>query len=220
VVSALETRDWWIDFNRCGPVPVETIEYPDLDPDDGGIVTSDRYAGGIHGSEVIFYRMGGAGHVTPSIEHHRSPLWLQLMGLGKQNHDVEGAREAWAFLSRHTLDGTPASGTDPGESAWLRVENNGDGTLRLTWTADCGSGSAYGVYRGDLVSGYESLAPEPGRCDVSGTTASIPEGAGRADFFLVVPNTGSVEGSYGAARGAATAACHPQGAIDSCASSP
>jgi polyhydroxybutyrate depolymerase len=225
VISALETRDFWIGFNGCDPSPVETIDYPDLDPGDESTVTSDLYTGGYRGAEVMFYRVRGGGHTVPSIEHHRNPTLLLLLGLGLQNHDIESAREAWAFLSRHTLHGAPPGSPDPGLSPHLRVDKNPDSTLRLTWSADCGAGTAYGIYRGDLRFGYGSVAPEPGFCDVNGVTASIPAGEGPADFLLVVPNTGVNEGGYGfdwseLDRPAAANACYPRGGIDACAVSP
>lgn len=221
VVSALATRDFWIDFHHADPSPAESIDYPDLDPNDGSTVTSDRFDGGVQGSEVIFYRVRGGGHTTPSIEHRRDPLVLLLLGLGNQNHDVEGAREAWAFLERHTLHGTSPR-TDPGSAGTLRVRRAPGETLELEWGPDCGVGSTYGVYRGDLLSGYDSLEPEPGLCDVASTAVTVPAGAGTADFFLVVPNTGVVEGSYGrgedSQRPPSSSACHPQSAaLDECA---
>ena len=110
----------------------------------------------------------------------------------------------------------------PGASAGLQVSRTGGGDLRLNWNADCGGTSSYGIYRGDLAIGYGSLAAEPGFCDVAGTTADIPEGAGAADFLLVVPNDGVFEGSYGAdsagtSRDPASTACYPTDQVDGCA---
>lgn len=103
----------------------------------------------------------------------------------------------------------------------LTVGRSPGGALLLTWNPDCGFGAAYGVYRGDLLLGYDSLAFEPGLCSVEGTSATIPEGPGAAEFFLVVPNVNGDEGSYGLAsatwpRAPATIACFPQGSIDEC----
>ena len=66
------------------------------------------------------------------------------------------------------------------------------------------------------------IAAEPGACVLSGTTASIDEGAGAADFFLVVPVSSSGEGSYGVdsggvRRGTALAPCFAQATINECA---
>lgn len=110
----------------------------------------------------------------------------------------------------------------PGASAGLTVGRVAGNQLELNWGADCGGTASYGVYRGDLAQGYDSVAPEPGFCDVVATTATIPEGAGSGDFFLVVPNDGAFEGSYGAdsasnPRSPATAGCYPVDQVDACA---
>ena len=42
------------------------------------------------------------------LENHPVPLWAkELVKLGKQNRDIEGARHAWEFLSRHRLQTQP-----------------------------------------------------------------------------------------------------------------
>jgi hypothetical protein len=110
----------------------------------------------------------------------------------------------------------------PGVSDGLMMTREEDGSLTLTWGADCGGGSTYGIYRGDLDTGYDSITPEPGMCAVADTTATVPAGAGTADFFLVVPNDGSSEGSYGTnserdRRPPAASPCHPQHAVHDCA---
>ena len=86
----------------------------------------------------------------------------------------------------------PVSG--PGVVSGLQVVKN-SGMLDLTWEGDCGAGVKYGIYRGDLAAGYDSLAPE--LCNAMGTSVTLPQGPGAADFFLVVPNRGQDEGSYG-----------------------
>jgi hypothetical protein len=83
--------------------------------------------------------------------------------------------------------------------------------LVLSWDPDCGGGSAYSVYRGDLDLGYASAAPLPGGCTASSTTASIAAGAG-SYFFLVAPSDGSVEGSLGPGRQQPASACLPRAA--------
>ena len=111
----------------------------------------------------------------------------------------------------------PASG--PGKIEGLLLSRSGS-MLDLTWEPDCGTGMKYSVYRGDLTIGYDSMVVES--CSVNGTTASIPEGAGSADFFLVVPNRQNKAGSYGLdsrniRRLPPATRCFPQGAVDSCA---
>ncbi|MDQ7086914.1 MAG: S8 family serine peptidase [Acidobacteriota bacterium] len=116
----------------------------------------------------------------------------------------------------------PVSRAVPGASGGLRVTRAAGGVLDLGWNADCGAGTAYGVYRGDLRLGYASIAAEPGLCSVAGTGATVDEGPGQADFFLVVPNDAAFEGGYGsdsqgAPRQPAAAACYPQDRVDACA---
>ena len=111
----------------------------------------------------------------------------------------------------------PVSG--PGVVSGLQVAKS-SGMLDLTWEGDCGSGVKYGVYRGDVAAGYDSLAPE--LCNAMGSGATLPEGSGTADFFVVVPNRGQGEGSYGldshnVRRPPAASACFAQTAVDSCA---
>ncbi len=221
VLSAEATRDFWIAFGNLNPVPVESIDYPDLDPDDDTTAESQLYVGGYEGVELAFYTIHNGGHVTPSIEHRRSRLVLALLGLGLQNHDIEGSREAWAFLSRQRLEGFGV-GEDPGLAALLRVRKGGPGTLELSWAGDCGSAMSYGVYRGELLAGYDSISPAEGDCSVQETRVELPEGTPVPEFFLVVPNDGVSEGGYGSAsdgrsRTPAAEPCLPQLQLDVCA---
>jgi PKD repeat protein len=108
----------------------------------------------------------------------------------------------------------------PGEALNLRVSKSSG--LTLEWSADCGAATSYGVYRGDLRVGYDSIAAVPGACDVTGTSTTIPLGTGVAEFFLVVPHKDGGEGSYGrnsagAERPPAAGGCYAQGAFAVCA---
>ncbi len=100
VISADATRNYWINFDGTSKVP-QSKNFPDINRKDGSIVKSELYTGGKNGTEVLFYTVEGGGHNVPSIDHISGRLidWL----LGKQNHDVEGVREAWKFLSRQRL---------------------------------------------------------------------------------------------------------------------
>ncbi len=221
-ISAEETRDFFVRRLHADPEPAESVDHPDLDPDDGCTVHHDLFAGGYEGAEVAFYRVHGGGHATPSIDHRRNPLVLQLLGLGRQDHDVEGSREAWAFLSRHRLHGTTPPGP-PGVAGLLRVEKAGSGSLRLRWAGDCGGGDRYGVYRGDLRTGWASVTPEPGGCGVTATSLEVPAAGDPAEFFVVVPATADGEGSFGRTSAGeersapATRCAAPAPALASCA---
>jgi M6 family metalloprotease-like protein len=111
----------------------------------------------------------------------------------------------------------------PGEATRLRAGKAAPGQLQLSWDADCGAATTYSVYRGDLQAGYASIAPEPGLCDVTGTSATIPLGTRKVEFFLVVPHMAGTEGSYGTSssgvlRPPAAGACYPPGPVAACAS--
>lgn len=115
----------------------------------------------------------------------------------------------------------PVSRAKPGTLSKLTVSRPTGGQLQLTWQADCGGTDRASVYRGNLRLGYSSIVPEPDRCDVSGTTTLIPSGAGDADFFLVAPQDGAFEGSYGQTSGGVSRtppahACHPRDLVDAC----
>jgi len=98
--------------------------------------------------------------------------------------------------------------TDVGEAQGLRLAKPSDDELLLQWDTDCGGGGDYSVYRGSLATGYASLAPEPGQCDVSATSAVLPAGDDAADFFLVVP---WVAACAGCLCDPAEASCRAQG---------
>ncbi len=95
VVSAEATRDAWLAANGADGSRPETVTLPDVDESDGSTVVCERYPGG---ARVEFCRVEGGGHTLPSVDH-RLPRWLERI-VGPQNHDVEGARLAWAFLRR------------------------------------------------------------------------------------------------------------------------
>lgn len=125
--------------------------------------------------------------------------------------DAEGATVPLS-LERGTLTFGSAA---PGAVSDLRLAKASGGKLELSWGPDCGSGTGFAIYRGDLARGYASIGPEPGMCDVESFVATVPAGEGAADFFLVVPNVAGVEGSYGLdsradARPPAGNACFPQ----------
>ncbi len=221
VLSAEQTRDFWLGFNAVSDPDPEVFDFPDIFNGDGSTVRRTLHQGGLQGSSVSFHRVFNGGHSKPTIEHPFNQFLLTLAGLGIQNRDIESARESWAFLSQHTLDGAPPASSDPGVSAYLRIAALPSGELEIRWTADCGAGQGYGLYRGDLDLGYDSLAPLPDACDLSDTAAIVAPRAGVNEFFLAVPNTGAFEGDYGSGtagkRTAAPGACYPQAGVDSCA---
>ncbi len=101
--SALSTEasvHFWMNLNKTDTVP-STYAYPDLDPNDGGIVEKFTYAGGVDGTEVVFYKVNGGGHSAPSIRERYSKLFEQYFN--KQNHDIEMTTEVWNFFKNKNL---------------------------------------------------------------------------------------------------------------------
>jgi hypothetical protein len=102
---------------------------------------------------------------------------------------------------------------DGSGDAPLRLVRLPNGSLRLFWSDSCAAGDFdYGVYSGPLT---DLAALAPLQCSTSGATfVTITPPAGDA-FFLVVPNNGIIEGSYGrngenVERGVSQAACYAQ----------
>lgn len=222
VESAIETRDAWIARNATSAVPSESIDYPNRDVRDGCTVTSDLYTQGAEGAEVAFYQVVRGGHYIPTVDHPTNDLLVLARGTGNENNDVEGLREAWTFLARQRLNGARPAQGQLGAVSNLHVLRGLDDDLVLWWYPDCGAASRYGVYRGDLRAGLGSLAPVPGLCGVTSTRVALPLGEGPAEFFLVVPNDGAFEGSYGASsagtlREPSSEACWPPASLDICA---
>ncbi len=91
----------WKTFNQTETTP-DICNFPDLDTDDGGIVTRYTYSNGIEGTQVVLYKVNGGGHSAPSIQEQFSTLFELLFN--KQNHDIEMTTEVWNFFKDKTLN--------------------------------------------------------------------------------------------------------------------
>ncbi len=100
VISATETINYWVNFNQTSTQPAYKV-FPDLDPNDGGIVEKFTYKNGTNNSEVVFYKINGGGHSAPSIREQYAPLFEQYFN--QQNHDIEMVFEVWAFFKNKHL---------------------------------------------------------------------------------------------------------------------
>ena len=98
VLSALQTRNFWIQHNSTSTVPAITKRY-NPDRSDGTSIHSELFNRGKEKTEVMFYTVKGGGHTIPSIGHLLRPFMERIVG--PQSHDMEGAVEAWKFLSGH-----------------------------------------------------------------------------------------------------------------------
>jgi polyhydroxybutyrate depolymerase len=91
VVSALATRDRWLQINALQALtPSQTTV--EADPSDAGPAQRFDYAGK---PPLQWWRLDGAGHTVPS----RTVLTTPNPTTGVQNRDVEFAEVAWAFFS-------------------------------------------------------------------------------------------------------------------------
>lgn len=90
VVSAQETIDFWLRVNgQANSTPASrTVE---LDKRDGGTAIESKYSSG--SAPVTAWMLNGAGHPVPS-----STVKVRPFIVGKQNRDIEFAREAWNFF--------------------------------------------------------------------------------------------------------------------------
>jgi polyhydroxybutyrate depolymerase len=100
VLSAEQTVQYFLG----GPsaLPPQRRPVPDLNRRDNSMVTILFYPATARHPEVSFYRVDGGGHTMPSMRYPIPPLFQRRL-VGTQNQDMEGARAAWRFLSRHRL---------------------------------------------------------------------------------------------------------------------
>ena len=114
-----------------------------------------------------------------------------------------------------SMGGVPDGNVLPGQP--MMIDKIPGGDLRLTWGGVCGGGNSdYAVYGGNLGL-FDSHMPV--LCSTGGaTTGTFKPGAGDR-YYLVVPNNGVREGSYGSAssgpRDFGPATCHTQ-AVSTC----
>jgi len=132
VRSAAQTVDIWLAANGLrGVEPVERA-LPDLEPADGSTITEQLFSTPENAAPLRLLNVLGGGHAMPSTTR-LLPAAVEVV-LGRQNHDIEGAAEAWAFMSQFRAEHTPSdaalAGTPktmpPGDAA---DDANGPGRL-------------------------------------------------------------------------------------------
>ncbi len=92
VLSAKETRDYWIARNQCSGEPKHT-DLQDKDPSDGTRVTVDSYGPGSENASVAFYTIDGGGHTWPG-GGEMNPEKV----VGRTTRDIDGTRIIWDFF--------------------------------------------------------------------------------------------------------------------------
>ena len=79
----------------------------------------------------------------------------------------------------------------------------------LSWNPSCHPGvTDYGVYEGALGS---FGSHDPLVCSTGGTSGATVTTSAGDRYFLVVPQSASLEGGYGATRAPSGSACKPAG---------
>lgn len=89
----------WTSFDQTDSKPI-VYNFPDISTQDNSTVTKYTYSNGIGGTDVVLYKVIGGGHSAPSIQEQYS--WLFERYFGKQNHDIEMAKEVWSFFKSKT----------------------------------------------------------------------------------------------------------------------
>jgi polyhydroxybutyrate depolymerase len=95
VLSIQASIDFWTDVNRTDAI-AQIVDFPDIDTADDTSVRRMTYPNGINGTQVVLYEVSNGGHVEPSIQEQYAPI-VEVY-LGRQNHDIEMAREIWSFF--------------------------------------------------------------------------------------------------------------------------
>jgi polyhydroxybutyrate depolymerase len=95
VLPTVETVRKWVEHDGCARHPVER-ELPDSDPADGCRVRSFTYAAGHYGTEVVLYRLDGAGHTWAG-----GRQYLPQSAVGAVCRDIRATEVIWEFFRTH-----------------------------------------------------------------------------------------------------------------------
>lgn len=99
-IPVMDTVAFWRKANGC-PAQAKESQAPDRDPEDGMRTDVFTWAPCKGGSEVVFYKMNGAGHGLPGRSRVKSEVAERLGG--KSSNDFDSSEEAWAFVKRFSL---------------------------------------------------------------------------------------------------------------------
>jgi polyhydroxybutyrate depolymerase len=95
IIATEEAASKWAAHNHCESVP--TLEVvADKNPNDGCLPKKLTYANCKVGTEVVLYRMEGAGHTWPD-----GLQYLPQRLVGKVCRDINGAEIIWEFFKGH-----------------------------------------------------------------------------------------------------------------------
>jgi polyhydroxybutyrate depolymerase len=94
-LSTQDTVQYWLKIDQIKAQPL-VHQFPDSDRRDDSTVTRYIYKSAQAGPQVVLYEVKGGGHTEPS--HQEQYRWLYKLIVGKQNHDIEMAKQVWAFF--------------------------------------------------------------------------------------------------------------------------
>ncbi len=97
VLSAARSVGYWLEQNRCAPVPRRRV-LPDLAFDDGTRAVSSAYSGPTTASDVELIAVQGGGHTWPG-----GMQYLPEFLIGKTSRDFDACDVIWSFFERHRL---------------------------------------------------------------------------------------------------------------------
>lgn len=102
VISTDQAVKFWTEHDKCTS-SVDTANLPDVDPDDGTMVTVSGYRNCESGSEVVLYKIIGGGHTWPSLQDKRRRIGRILIDkmVGKKSRDIDTSEVIWQFLRNH-----------------------------------------------------------------------------------------------------------------------
>lgn len=98
LLSVPNTIAIWQIRNGCKTYYEENL--PDIEKQDETTVTLGRYDNCTDNVEVLFYRINGGGHRTPTKTVNTAP---PRASYGRTNHDIDTAEVTWDFFKRYQL---------------------------------------------------------------------------------------------------------------------
>lgn len=97
VVGVDSTLSFFLNNNGCTSSLPDSTQLPDLDPTDNGTVTIYNYGFCNDSSEIVLYKVIGAGHTIPGMQSPINPVPI----VGYINYDIDASDEIWKFFKRH-----------------------------------------------------------------------------------------------------------------------
>ncbi len=103
ILSALETRTWWVKHNRANLENAQETKIAEGSPKDNCKLYETTYPPLSGGAPVVFIKMDGGGHSMPSIAHLLPNNLIVRRIFGPSCQASEGAVLAWKFLKDFRL---------------------------------------------------------------------------------------------------------------------